>query len=487
MNPEFSPASSAAAKACTICRSDNRWILHNIRLRGSYHRICTSCVLKLHPSSFCPHCFLVFENAIHPSPSSSHPTTTTTANINNRGSLLCIKCSSRSHSTCIPPNSPKSPYLCPPCTNPNFNFFDFKFPSSKNNGRDVPNSRAEQLSLDQRSAKALLAAAKIAAGSMSKAAALFRIEAEKRVKEAALSRKMAKESLERVIFLWERLAEGTGEVEVLGSVPPQKRDCFSGGMVSVPTRTVNHNLGGGGRSEIRVTTRNLSVPMDKIVVLPMEVDSSASASASASEFKKDNLVGRGGFGSASSSVAGKVGGGYVEAEEDVAVHMDVDATASLPKSVKVNNVGGETEDMENDVHKHNALLHEEKSEAVQMEVEAANSMRNKGSLGVVNEVSVDKVDAGGRRRDTGIDVQTLVVQMEKNGGIIANGSAGVELGAASPPSVGEEKNFDSMNEKDETQLEEEEKEISEDDKMGDDGLASSSSELEQHPDDNKHG
>lgn len=55
--------------------------------------------------------------------------------------------------------------------------------------------------MDVGSAKALVAAAKIAALSMSKAAAVARVEAERRVKEAALAKKRAREALESLLYL----------------------------------------------------------------------------------------------------------------------------------------------------------------------------------------------------------------------------------------------------------------------------------------------
>lgn len=54
--------------------------------------------------------------------------------------------------------------------------------------------------IDKEAAKALVEAARIAAATMSKAVHTTRIETERRVKEAALARKWAREALERVAF-----------------------------------------------------------------------------------------------------------------------------------------------------------------------------------------------------------------------------------------------------------------------------------------------
>lgn len=79
--------------------------------------------------------------------------------------------------------------------------------------------------IDRASAKALVAAAKIACATMSKAAAIARVEAERRVKEAALARKRAREALERVAYLTLKEKERdlkAGVVNGVGFVPEQK-------------------------------------------------------------------------------------------------------------------------------------------------------------------------------------------------------------------------------------------------------------------------
>lgn len=78
--------------------------------------------------------------------------------------------------------------------------------------------------IDKESAKSLVAAAKIAAATLSKAASGARTEAERRAKDAALARKKAREALERVAFL--SLKEKEREVKAsangLGLVQEQK-------------------------------------------------------------------------------------------------------------------------------------------------------------------------------------------------------------------------------------------------------------------------
>uniref|UniRef100_A0A7C9AEN7 Uncharacterized protein n=1 Tax=Opuntia streptacantha TaxID=393608 RepID=A0A7C9AEN7_OPUST len=226
MNHNTPPPSAvaAAANVCRNCHSDDHWILHNVKHRGVFKEICTSCVLKLHPASFCPTCFSLHDpNSLNPIPSS----------ISGAGggrTLTCFKCSSLSHSTCVPPNVPKSPYLCPPCSNPSFKFFDIRKSSTKSDqnqsdGGDGSKSAAKvpevgQKVLDERAAKVLLAAARIAAISMNKAAAVARENAERRVRDAALARKRAKEAIEHVMALSARFSGNKRRETAAVEAPP---------------------------------------------------------------------------------------------------------------------------------------------------------------------------------------------------------------------------------------------------------------------------
>ncbi|KGN65987.1 uncharacterized protein LOC105436183 [Cucumis sativus] len=191
-------------KECGNCGSQGRWILHHVRIRGINRRLCTSCVLRLHPSSFCPSCFQFYDLSVSPHPS-------------NR--FTCSKCSSITHSHCVVnPACPdpqllssttSSSYLCPPCAKPNFSFFD-----SDSKPRISPKS------IDRKTAVVLLCAAKIASASMAKAVIVARADAERKVREAAMARKRAREALEHVGFVVARERARRKEeasVEVSGS------------------------------------------------------------------------------------------------------------------------------------------------------------------------------------------------------------------------------------------------------------------------------
>ncbi|MBA0681667.1 hypothetical protein Goari_023453, partial [Gossypium aridum] len=126
--------------------------------------------------------------------------------------LICLKCPSISHLSCSSASLSPSSFTCPPCSNPNFSFFNLTPtkkpkstpdhpPGSTLDGDDDNNKTTNTRVIDKEAAKALLAAAKIAAASMTKAAAVAKVEAERRVKEATLAKKRAKEALERLALL----------------------------------------------------------------------------------------------------------------------------------------------------------------------------------------------------------------------------------------------------------------------------------------------
>ncbi|KAI3993256.1 hypothetical protein MKX01_009999 [Papaver californicum] len=164
---------------CNDCHSKKKWVLHNIRHRGDFRKFCTSCALKIHPGLFCPNCFQVYETSNH---SSSVPIT-----INNR--VMCLKCPSVVHLDCISKDIVNR-YVCPTCLNPNFDFLD--------SGKSLNDSSPSSCVIDLNKAKVFLAAATISSMSMERAAFTLRVEAEKRVKEAALARKIAKQVLENL-------------------------------------------------------------------------------------------------------------------------------------------------------------------------------------------------------------------------------------------------------------------------------------------------
>ncbi|KAL2536909.1 uncharacterized protein Fot_18300 [Forsythia ovata] len=217
---------SSSANACGNCGVEERRLLHHVRHRGIFRRLCTTCVLRLHPQSFCPTCFQVYP------PSPPHDSV-----------ITCFKCYSSSHSYCVTvPASPSNNYICPLCINPNSPIFNLKKATEANvrigggEGLDVSVNSEVYRVIDKTAAKILLAAAKIAAASMSKAAVAARAEAERRAKEAAFTRKRAKEALEHVAYLVVREKVRKKEAALL--ISPEESGPSGGENVA--------HLGGGG-------------------------------------------------------------------------------------------------------------------------------------------------------------------------------------------------------------------------------------------------
>ncbi|XP_028779497.1 uncharacterized protein LOC114735888 [Neltuma alba] len=205
-----SSANSTSVKAeCSNCGFKNRWLLHHVQLRGVDRRLCTSCVLRLHPSSFCPSCFEFFD----------HPLSSTSSASAHRF-LSCIKCSSLTHIRCLPsPPPPHSSFLCPPCSTPNYFFFDLDKPN--------PGLTKTRPVLDKKLSLVLLCAAKIASASLNKAVTVARAKADRTVREAALARKRAKEALQKFsVVLKVRRIEGAGRVSGSRNLVARDRDRF---------------------------------------------------------------------------------------------------------------------------------------------------------------------------------------------------------------------------------------------------------------------
>ncbi|KAB1996132.1 hypothetical protein ERO13_D13G184200v2 [Gossypium hirsutum] len=155
------------SKECSNCSGHSPFFIHQVRHLGILRRLCTACVLRLHPSSFCPACF-TFYGGSPPHPSKR---------------VNCSNCCSLTHSHCAGDTILTS-YLCTPCKDSSFSFFPLK-----------------DNKIDKKLALALLCAAKIASSSMGKAVTVAWAEADRKVREAALARKRARESLEHLLVV----------------------------------------------------------------------------------------------------------------------------------------------------------------------------------------------------------------------------------------------------------------------------------------------
>ncbi|KAK6913606.1 hypothetical protein RJ641_020927 [Dillenia turbinata] len=223
-------------KECGQCSKEERYFLHNIKHRGSYRRLCTSCVLKNNAGNFCPVCFFVYDDH-QPPPSHQR--------------LLCHKCSSIAHLSCLPSHSHSAPYECPPCSSPYFSFFPLSSSdaiTTHNKPKQllplssptttIPSSSSpdvKEFKIDLSAAKVLLAAARLASSSMNRAASSARSDAEKRAREASVARKRASEALER-LFSLERDRSTT--TSFIASNTKAKLECSPSPS---PTSALHHN------------------------------------------------------------------------------------------------------------------------------------------------------------------------------------------------------------------------------------------------------
>ncbi|KAG9144854.1 hypothetical protein Leryth_018992 [Lithospermum erythrorhizon] len=195
---------SGATTVCGHCGVSDALLLHSIRHRGNFLRLCATCVLRLHPHSFCPTCFSTVLNY-----SSADVT-------------------------------PQCPYVCPLCNNktPNSKIFEVKKVNELNVncfdgfGDDMVMS-VNGVVIDEKAARVLLAAATISSNSMCKAALAAKSEAERRAREAVNTRKRAKYALEHmaVVVAKEKLKmmktrEGTGMEGNAGGVM-ERMDSYS--------------------------------------------------------------------------------------------------------------------------------------------------------------------------------------------------------------------------------------------------------------------
>ncbi|KAI7731203.1 hypothetical protein M8C21_011634 [Ambrosia artemisiifolia] len=186
MKQDSIPTTPTLPTVCGQCGTDERTLLHNVRLRGNFRRLCTTCVLRLHPQCFCPACLGVYER------------------LPPDDAVVCYKCYSASHPSCVPSHSPvvgaiassgRGPVPCSACLNPNLLVL--------NVGRVENGGRVGRV-IDCGASRLLLAAGKIAAMSMGKAEVAAGMEAERRAKEAAYTKKRAREALDHVVRLMGR-------------------------------------------------------------------------------------------------------------------------------------------------------------------------------------------------------------------------------------------------------------------------------------------
>ncbi|KAJ0525069.1 putative chromatin regulator PHD family [Helianthus annuus] len=174
------------ATVCGQCGVVEPKYLHHVRHCATFRRLCTTCVLRLHPQCFCPTCLEVYDG--------SPPI----------DAVVCCKCYSSSHPACLSPEFSgtvtstmtlsRCSSVCASCVNPNLLVLNLNRVESSDGGRVVDR-------IDLNAARLLLAAGKIAAMSMIKAEVVAANESVKRAEEAANARKSAGEALDHLARL----------------------------------------------------------------------------------------------------------------------------------------------------------------------------------------------------------------------------------------------------------------------------------------------
>uniref|UniRef100_A0A1J3CQ80 Uncharacterized protein n=1 Tax=Noccaea caerulescens TaxID=107243 RepID=A0A1J3CQ80_NOCCA len=190
MNPEQN------RRQCAVCEESEPSFIHTVSNNGVFRRLCTDCLLREHRKVFCPVCLDVFDGCLPPG-----------------DGITCLNCPSITHHSCSPPppssfaaSSYVSSFTCPPCSDPNFSFFPKSHVQSSENDADGSGTL-----LDTKSAKALVAASKIAVVSMTDAAAKLKEEAVKKILDAKIAKMKAKDALGNLqdIVLREKASENS--------------------------------------------------------------------------------------------------------------------------------------------------------------------------------------------------------------------------------------------------------------------------------------
>ncbi|KAF0923146.1 hypothetical protein E2562_003363 [Oryza meyeriana var. granulata] len=179
------------------------WPLHNVRHQGVFCRLCSSCVLLYHPAAFCSACVLLLPPA-SASAASQDPVVAPPGPI-----AACSSCGLFvAHHTCVPDSVS---FVCPTCAAA-VEGEVFSYTPAAGGGRRA---------MDERAARVLLVAARLAHESIARAAAAAREEADRRVREAAVARKHAREMLDAAFRAAE--AEAREAKRQPARTPPPKK------------------------------------------------------------------------------------------------------------------------------------------------------------------------------------------------------------------------------------------------------------------------
>uniref|UniRef100_A0A1D1XKM8 Transcription factor bHLH131 n=1 Tax=Anthurium amnicola TaxID=1678845 RepID=A0A1D1XKM8_9ARAE len=217
---QLNPGAGCGGEGCVAW---DPWPVHHIRHRGSLCRLCTSCVLRYHPGSFCPKCFELVDSPGGRLSPQQPP-----------GIVHCNSCPSVCHAACLSDADKAASYVCPSCANPS-GYSYFPVDCDRDGDGDASGSPSKKVrvadggggeeklqaegqrhrTVDRESAKVLLCAARLASASMNRAVAFARSEAERKAKDAVVARKKAKEMLEKALTAAKREREKRQDVLVV--------------------------------------------------------------------------------------------------------------------------------------------------------------------------------------------------------------------------------------------------------------------------------
>ncbi|CAD6334693.1 unnamed protein product [Miscanthus lutarioriparius] len=180
------------------------WPLHHFRHEGVFCLLCSSCVLLYSPSAFCASCLHILSSS--PAAAAAPPGDPAVAAPGP--TAPCSACGvSVAHLSCVP-GADRHPFVCPPC-------------AATAEGRAFSFAPAPgRRPLQERDARVLLVAARLAHDSVSRAAAAAREEAERRVAEAAAARKRSREMLDAAFRALEAEARDAKMKPAAAAQPP---------------------------------------------------------------------------------------------------------------------------------------------------------------------------------------------------------------------------------------------------------------------------
>ncbi|KAL5202600.1 hypothetical protein ABZP36_013552 [Zizania latifolia] len=213
MTPPFRPSPPAGCGGDRCASGRDAWPLHHVRHDGVFCRLCSSCVMLYHPDAFCSACLLLLL------PPASASAAAVAADQEQRADPVLappgpiVACSSCglfvAHHSCV---QDSASFVCPPCA-----------AAAEGRSFSFTPAGAGRRTMDERDARVLLVAARLAHESVGRAAAAAREEAERCVREAAAARKRSREMLDVAFRLLEADGRKAREAKKPVAAPPPKK------------------------------------------------------------------------------------------------------------------------------------------------------------------------------------------------------------------------------------------------------------------------